>query len=141
MPNQRTAVVTGASSGFGRLSAEAFAADGWRVYATMRNSNSGNASAAEELRRAGITVVELDVTDDRSVEGAAQKILTEAGAVDVLVNNAGTAYFGIHRREAVRDQRVRTAARESRVLAVDAGTAQWPHHLRFVGRGPARAAV
>ena len=95
MPNQRTAVVTGASSGFGRLSAEAFAADGWRVYATMRNSNSGNASAAEELRRTGITVVELDVTDDRSVERAAQTILAEAGAVDVLVNNAGTAYFGI----------------------------------------------
>jgi NAD(P)-dependent dehydrogenase (short-subunit alcohol dehydrogenase family) len=44
--SQRTAVVTGASSGFGRLTAQTFAADGWRVYATMRNTTSKNAQAA-----------------------------------------------------------------------------------------------
>lgn len=95
MSTQRIAVVTGASSGFGRLTAQAFAADGWRVYATMRNVASRNAPAAQELRRSGIAVVELDVTDDTSVDTAAKVILDEVGAIDVLVNNAGTAFFGI----------------------------------------------
>lgn len=93
--NHRTAVVTGANSGFGRLTAQTLAAAGWRVYATMRNIASRNAVSAAELRNAGISVVELDVTDDASVNAAAQKILGEAGAIDVLVNNAGTAFFGI----------------------------------------------
>jgi NAD(P)-dependent dehydrogenase (short-subunit alcohol dehydrogenase family) len=93
--NHRTAVVTGANSGFGRLTAQTLAADGWRVYATMRNTATRNATPAAELRNAGIAVVELDVTDDASVDSAAKTILAEAGAVDVLVNNAGTGFFGI----------------------------------------------
>jgi NAD(P)-dependent dehydrogenase (short-subunit alcohol dehydrogenase family) len=93
--NQRTAVVTGANSGFGRLTAEALAAAGWRVYATMRNTTTKNAQPAADLRKAGISVVELDVTSDASVDAAATSILREAGAVDVLVNNAGTGYFGV----------------------------------------------
>jgi NAD(P)-dependent dehydrogenase (short-subunit alcohol dehydrogenase family) len=92
--NQRTAVVTGANSGFGRLTAQAFAADGWQVYATMRNTTTKNAQAAADLRQAGISVVELDVTDDASVEAAAKSIFAAAGAVDVLVNNAGSGHFG-----------------------------------------------
>ena len=92
---QRTAVVTGASSGFGRLTAQTLAADGWRVYATMRNTAGANAAAAADLRKAGISAVELDVTNDASVGVAAKTILDEAGAVDVLVNNAGTGFFGI----------------------------------------------
>ena len=92
MTDKRTAVITGASSGFGLLTARAFAADGWRVYATMRNPK---APTAAELRQAGIGVVQLDVTDDASVTAAATAILAECGAVDVLVNNAGTAFLGI----------------------------------------------
>ena len=92
---QRTAVVTGASSGFGRLTAQTLAADGFRVYATMRNVATTNAGAAADLKKAGISVVELDVTSDSSVDAAAKTILAEAGAVDVLVNNAGTGFFGI----------------------------------------------
>jgi NAD(P)-dependent dehydrogenase (short-subunit alcohol dehydrogenase family) len=95
MSKQRTAVVTGASSGFGRLTAQAFAADGWRVFATMRNLATRNATPAAEFRAAGIGVVELDVTSDASAEAAARTISSEVGAVDVLVNNAGTGYFGI----------------------------------------------
>jgi NAD(P)-dependent dehydrogenase (short-subunit alcohol dehydrogenase family) len=92
---QRTAVITGANSGFGRLTANAFAADGWRVYATMRNSATKNAQAATELRSAGSSVVDLDVTSDASVDAAAKTILAEAGSIDVLVNNAGTVHLGI----------------------------------------------
>ena len=95
MTNQRIAVVTGASSGFGRLTAEAFAADGWRTYATMRNTETKNAKVAAELLRAGISVVELDVTSNASVDAAAKIIHDGSGTVDVLVNNAGTAFFGI----------------------------------------------
>ncbi len=95
MPNQRVAVITGASSGFGRLTAEALAAAGWRVYAGVRNVADRNADAAKRLREAGVMVVELDVTDDASVDAAAARVLEEAGAVDVLMNNAGSGYFGI----------------------------------------------
>jgi NAD(P)-dependent dehydrogenase (short-subunit alcohol dehydrogenase family) len=95
MSNTRTAVVTGASTGFGRLTAQTLAAGGWRVYATMRNVASKNARTAADLRSAGIAVVELDVTSDASVDAAAKTIVAEAGSVDVLVNNAGTGHFGI----------------------------------------------
>src|SRR5580658_5019721 len=93
--SQRTAVVTGAGSGFGRLTAQTLARAGWHVYATLRDPAGRNAPAAAELRAAGIAVVELDVTSDASVDAAAGTILDEAGSVDLLVNNAGAGYFGI----------------------------------------------
>jgi NAD(P)-dependent dehydrogenase (short-subunit alcohol dehydrogenase family) len=92
---QKGAIITGASSGFGRLTAEAFASNGWHTYGAVRNIDSLNAKAAKALRASGITAVELDVTDDASVEKAAAVVLDEVGAVDVLVNNAGIGAFGI----------------------------------------------
>jgi NAD(P)-dependent dehydrogenase (short-subunit alcohol dehydrogenase family) len=61
----------------------------------MRAVSSTNAAPAAELRGAGVDVIELDVTSDSSVEAAAAVIAREAGALDVLVNNAGVASFGI----------------------------------------------
>jgi NAD(P)-dependent dehydrogenase (short-subunit alcohol dehydrogenase family) len=75
--NKRTAVVTGANSGFGRLTAQSFAGAGWHVYATMRNTTTRNAQPAADLHAAGISVVELDVTDDASVDAAATTILPD----------------------------------------------------------------
>jgi NAD(P)-dependent dehydrogenase (short-subunit alcohol dehydrogenase family) len=95
VPNQQIAVVTGASSGFGRLTAEAFVSKGWRVYGGARNLGDRNAEAATALRAIGVIAVELDVTDDVSVQTAAKLVLDDVGAVDVLVNNAGAGYFGI----------------------------------------------
>jgi len=95
MSTKKSVLITGASSGFGRLTAEAFAADGWRVFGTMRNINGANAAAAAALRASGVDVIELDVTSDSSVDTAAATIASEVGTLDVLVNNAGTAFFGI----------------------------------------------
>jgi NAD(P)-dependent dehydrogenase (short-subunit alcohol dehydrogenase family) len=92
--SQRTVVVTGASSGFGRDTAERFAAAGWRVFATIRDPRGRHAEPATELERRGIRVVDLEVTDQGSVDRAAAEILA-AGPVDVLVNNAGAAFFGV----------------------------------------------
>jgi NAD(P)-dependent dehydrogenase (short-subunit alcohol dehydrogenase family) len=91
---QQTIVVTGASSGFGRDTAERFAAAGWRVFAGIRDPRGRHAQATEELELQGIRVVDLEVTDQGSVGRAAAEILAE-GPVDVLVNNAGAAYFGV----------------------------------------------
>ncbi|MEA2688299.1 MAG: hypothetical protein QOD51_906, partial [Candidatus Eremiobacteraeota bacterium] len=85
---QQTVVVTGASSGFGRETAERFAAAGWRVYATIRDPRGRHAQSAGELERQGIRIVDLEVTDQASVDRAAAEILAD-GPVDVLVNNAG----------------------------------------------------
>jgi NAD(P)-dependent dehydrogenase (short-subunit alcohol dehydrogenase family) len=93
--SQKNVLITGASSGFGRLTAELFVREGWRTFATMRGVSSANAAPAAELRRAGIDVVELDVTSDASVEAAAAIVASETGPLDVLVNNAGVASFGI----------------------------------------------
>ena len=95
MAHQQVAVVTGVSSGFGKLTAEAFAATGWRAYGALRDADTRNADVANALRASGVTVVELDVTDDASVEQAAKVVLDEVGGVDVLVNNAGIGSFGI----------------------------------------------
>src|ERR1700682_2270322 len=91
---QKTIVVTGASSGFGRDTAERFAGAGWRVFAGIRGARRKHAQATLELEPRGIPGAHLQVTDQASVDRAAAEILA-AGPVDVLVNNAGAAYFGI----------------------------------------------
>jgi NAD(P)-dependent dehydrogenase (short-subunit alcohol dehydrogenase family) len=103
---ERTVVVTGASSGFGRDTAERFAAAGWRVFATIRDPQGRHAQPTAELTAKGIRVVDLEITDQASVDRAAAEILA-AGPVDVLVNNAGAAFFGVVEAftpEAIRQQ-------------------------------------
>jgi NAD(P)-dependent dehydrogenase (short-subunit alcohol dehydrogenase family) len=92
--SQHTIVVTGASSGFGHDTAERFAAAGWRVYATIRDPRGRHAQTSSELEERGIRVVDLEVTDQASVDRAAAEILA-AGPVDVLVNNAGASFSGV----------------------------------------------
>jgi NAD(P)-dependent dehydrogenase (short-subunit alcohol dehydrogenase family) len=96
-----TVLVTGSSTGFGRLIALELAREGHRVFATMREPEGRNAPAAESLRAAAraegraVEVVALDVTRDDSVSAAVDTILSRAGALDVLVNNAGVACAGL----------------------------------------------
>ena len=88
-------LITGTSSGFGRLIAETLARKKFHVFATMRNSKTRNAAAARELEQLAqreslnLQVLELDVTQDVSVEQAVNGVATRCGRIDVLVNNAG----------------------------------------------------
>jgi NAD(P)-dependent dehydrogenase (short-subunit alcohol dehydrogenase family) len=91
----KTVLITGASTGFGRDTAETLARTGHTVLASMRDQRGKNRHHADELRKQGITVVELDVSSDVSVEKAIDEVLASAGTIDVLVNNAGVASAGI----------------------------------------------
>jgi NAD(P)-dependent dehydrogenase (short-subunit alcohol dehydrogenase family) len=83
-------LITGCSSGFGRLAAQVFAKRGDRVWATMRNPADG-----ADLDGVGdATVHALDVCDDASVHACVDAVLARDGRVDVLVNNAGVGYIG-----------------------------------------------
>src|SRR5258708_19634164 len=83
----KTILITGASSGFGRDTAETLFRAGHTVYASMRGTQGKNRKAAEALRKLGIMTVELDVSDDASVEAGVKKVLAEAGKIDGLINN------------------------------------------------------
>ena len=89
-------LVTGAATGFGRDMAETFKSAGHRVFAGMRETQGRNRIAAEALRDREIDVVELDVTSDSSVAaGVAAVLKATKNALDVVINNAGIATFGV----------------------------------------------
>jgi NAD(P)-dependent dehydrogenase (short-subunit alcohol dehydrogenase family) len=89
-------VITGCSSGIGLETALAFGRAGETVYATMRaTAKSGPLLDASARDGSRIEVVEMDVTDDASVNAAAEEILDATGGrVDVVVNNAGIGAVG-----------------------------------------------
>ena len=78
----RTVVLTGASGGIGSAAAKAFALSGDRVYGLCRHEGSVE----------GVAYIPTDVTDEGSVKAAFERIASEAGHIDLLINNAG---FGI----------------------------------------------
>ncbi len=86
MSDQRIALVTGANQGVGFQVAKELAANGVRVYVGSRSLGRGQA-AAEKIGN-GAIVLELDVTDEASIRAAADRIQTEFGRLDLLVNNA-----------------------------------------------------
>lgn len=89
------AVITGCSSGFGKLTALEFARRGNRVFATMRNTaKDGALQAAAAAAGVSVEVLELDVNERASVEKAVAEIIRRAGRIDVLVNNAGISKQG-----------------------------------------------
>ncbi|MBM2618856.1 SDR family oxidoreductase [Actinoplanes sp. LDG1-06] len=94
--SKRVVLVTGASSGFGRLTVEALARRGHTVFAGLRDVTGRNAKAAAELAEVAgsLHVVEIDVTDQDSADRAVREIIDAAGRIDVVVNNAGMIFPG-----------------------------------------------
>jgi len=93
-------LITGASSGFGRLTANALAAAGHTVYASMRGTTGKNAEQVTEIeayaKQHGVDLrsIELDVSDEHSAAEATAKIMAEHGRIDVLMHNAGHMVYG-----------------------------------------------
>jgi NAD(P)-dependent dehydrogenase (short-subunit alcohol dehydrogenase family) len=93
-------VITGASSGFGALTARALAKAGHTAYASMRDTTGQNAPQVEEAKKfakenkVDLRSIELDVTSQASVDAAIQKIVDENKRLDVVIHNAGHMVFG-----------------------------------------------
>src|ERR1700722_16965943 len=93
-------LVTGASSGFGRLTAEALARGGHLGYAAMRDTEGRNAPEVKSIdtfsrsNGADLRALELDVQSQPSVDRAIQQIIATDGRIDVLIHNAGHMVFG-----------------------------------------------
>lgn len=106
---QKTILITGSSTGFGKLTAQTLAQVGHQVFASMRGVHGKNAAHAAALNAwakendADLTVIELDVTLDASVKAAAETILSAADGIDVVVNNAGIYGNGLHEGYTVED--------------------------------------
>ena len=93
MPNPKTILITGCSSGFGRVTALHLARRGWRVFATVRRETDRESLLAET---AGLPVEVFlcDVADDAQVAALGQAVAERTPRLDALLNNAGTAFPG-----------------------------------------------
>ena len=96
----QTVLITGASTGFGNLTTRRLLEEGFTVYATMRAPLGRNRTHAEALEKhaqeaaGNLTILDLDVTDAKSIETAVATVRDRAGQIDILINNAGQAYMG-----------------------------------------------
>lgn len=93
-------IITGSSTGIGRLTALTLARQGHSVYATMRNLTGHGAGTPAEFAKIAadegldLHVLELDVTSQESADAAVRSVVQQAGRIDVVVQNAGHLYVG-----------------------------------------------
>jgi NAD(P)-dependent dehydrogenase (short-subunit alcohol dehydrogenase family) len=134
MNSNQVVVITGASTGFGRLFTETVARKGHTVFATMRDPGGRNAKNASEIRTLAqneslpIHVLEMDVTDDASVERAIDAAVSKGGRIDVAINNAG--YFLTGLEEAVTTEQARRLMDTNFLGPVRVNRAVLPHMRR-----------
>jgi NAD(P)-dependent dehydrogenase (short-subunit alcohol dehydrogenase family) len=134
MNSKQVVLITGASTGFGRLFTETLARNGHTVFATMRDIGGRNAKNASEIRTIAqndslpIHVLELDVTDDASVERAIDAAVSKASRIDVAINNAG--YFLTGLEEAVTTEQARRLMDTNFLGPVRVNRAVLPHMRR-----------
>lgn len=96
-------LITGANGGFGSLTVKTLLNQGHAVVATMRNAQSKNKTEADELSALGAKIVNLDVTDDESVNTGVAKAIGLLDGLDVAVNNAGVGVLGIQEQFTIDD--------------------------------------
>ncbi len=136
--NGKVVVVTGASSGFGKLTVLELARRGHTVIATMRDVDGRNAQVRSELDAAAkaeghvLEVLEMDVADEASVNSAIARVIARHGRIDVLINNAGTMFVGVTEAYTVADVERQFAV--NFFGAVRADRAVLPH-MRAAGGG------
>lgn len=85
----KTVLVTGASAGIGKATAIYLAQSGYNVYGGARRTEK-----MQDLKKQGIIPISLDVTKEESLVACVNQILKEAGSIDILINNAGSGYYG-----------------------------------------------
>jgi len=92
----KVALVTGSSSGIGLETSLALAREGYRTFASMRDTTKSitleEAAKKEDLK---VDVIELDVDNEDAIKSTISKIISDTGRIDVLVNNAGYMFFGV----------------------------------------------
>jgi len=134
MNSKQVVLITGSSTGFGRLFVETLARKGHTVFATMRDPGGRNAKNASEIRTLAekdslpIHVVELDVTNDASVERAVDAAVAKAGRIDVAINNAGYYLSGLE--EAVTTEQAQRLMDTNFLGPVRVNRAVLPHMRR-----------
>jgi len=134
MSSKQVVFITGSSTGFGRLFTETLARKGHTVFATMRDPGGRNAKNASEIRALAqkdslpIHVLELDVTDDASVQRAVDAAVAKAGRIDVAINNAGYYLTGLE--EAVTTEQARRLMDTNFLGPVRVNRAVLPHMRR-----------
>lgn len=97
---KKTVLITGASSGIGRATAERLLADGHTVYVAARRVEK-----MRNLEERGAIALAMDVTKDDEVTVAVERIAREHGGIDILVNNAGFGMYGAMEDTAIADAR------------------------------------
>ena len=134
MSSKQVILITGSSTGFGRLFVDTLSRKGHTVFATMRDPGGRNAKNASEIRTLAekdslpIYVLELDVTDDASVERAVDAAVAKAGRIDVAINNAGYYLSGLE--EAVTTEQARRLMDTNFLGPVRVNRAVLPHMRR-----------
>src|SRR5881392_2733797 len=137
MSSKQVVLITGSSTGFGRLFTETLARKGHTVFATMRDPGDRNAKNASEIRALAekhslpIHVLELDVTDDASVGRAVDAAVAKAGRIDVAINNAGYYLSGLE--EAVTTEQAQRLMDTNFLGPVRVNRAVLPHMRRQRG--------
>jgi NAD(P)-dependent dehydrogenase (short-subunit alcohol dehydrogenase family) len=134
MNSKQVVLITGSSTGFGRLFTDTLARNGHTVIATMRDPEGRNAKNASDIRTLAekdslpIYVLELDVTNDASVERAVNAAVAKAGRVDVAINNAGYYLTGLE--EAVTTEQAQRLMDTNFLGPVRVNRAVLPHMRR-----------
>ncbi|MCB0538634.1 MAG: SDR family oxidoreductase [Lewinellaceae bacterium] len=88
-------LVSGASGAFGSLTCKSLSQKGYQVVGTMRSAKGKNEVIAQELQKAGVKLVDMDVTNETSVNNGVAKAMEFLGGLDVVFNNAGLGANGI----------------------------------------------